>query len=186
MARTDFRTPRLYVPAPLAEGAELTLPTAADELSRQCDAAWRGRSCASVQWPRRRIRGRARGELAQRGAHARRRANAAAGGAAGRRLSIRPAQARSPRLYGPKGDRDGRATLKAASHAAHASRPRQPRASHAPTPSKPASNAESSGRPRSRLSRRSTRRSSAGRPGGCSCSATRRRTRRARSTRSLA
>ncbi len=25
MARTDFRTPRLYVPAPLAEGAELTL-----------------------------------------------------------------------------------------------------------------------------------------------------------------
>jgi 16S rRNA (uracil1498-N3)-methyltransferase len=26
MARTDFRTPRLYVPAPLAEGAELTLP----------------------------------------------------------------------------------------------------------------------------------------------------------------
>ena len=26
MARTDFRTPRLYVPAPLAEGAELMLP----------------------------------------------------------------------------------------------------------------------------------------------------------------
>ena len=26
MARTDFRTPRLCVPAPLAEGAELTLP----------------------------------------------------------------------------------------------------------------------------------------------------------------
>ena len=25
MARPDFRTPRLYVPAPLAEGAELTL-----------------------------------------------------------------------------------------------------------------------------------------------------------------
>ena len=26
MARTDFRTPRLYVPAPLAEGGELMLP----------------------------------------------------------------------------------------------------------------------------------------------------------------
>ena len=88
-----------------------------------------GASRAPVQWPRRRIRKRARGDVAQRRLAHRRPANAAAGGAAGRRLSVRAAQARPPRLYGPEGGRDGGAATEADRHPAHPGRARQSRAS---------------------------------------------------------
>src|SRR5208282_5477459 len=44
MARTDFRTPRLYVPAPLAEGAELTLPPASSSALSGCTHPSMGRA----------------------------------------------------------------------------------------------------------------------------------------------
>ena len=56
MARTDFRTPRLYVEAPLAEGAEVRLDPQQTNYLVNVLQARRGRARASVQRPRRRIR----------------------------------------------------------------------------------------------------------------------------------
>ena len=128
MARTDFRTPRLYVEAPLAEGAEVKLDPQQTNYLVNVLRLGADASRASVQWPRRRIRKRARGDFAQKRVARRRPPHAAAGGAAGRRLSVRAAQARPPRLYGAEGGRDGGAAAEAAHHPAHPDRARQSRA----------------------------------------------------------
>ena len=62
--------------------------------------------------------------------HRRWRADAAANRRAGSALSLRAAEARPPRLYGAKGDRDGGSSAQARDHAAHGRRARQ----HRPAP----------------------------------------------------
>ena len=183
MARTDFRTPRLYVcrPSPRAPSSRSILR--ADKLSRQCAAARRGRSRSPVQRPRRRIRRVARSGLAQGGFAHRRRANPAAGGAAGRRLSVRAAQARSARLYGAEGGRDGRAPAAADHHPPHPGRAPQFRAPERQRDrGLRAMRRDLDARGRRAGAARAGARRMAGR-NGCSSSATRRRDRGARSMR---
>ena len=60
MARTDFRTPRLYVEAPLAEGAEVKLDPQQTNYLLNVLRLGADASGAPVQWPRRRIHERAR------------------------------------------------------------------------------------------------------------------------------
>ena len=186
MARTDFRTPRLYVDQPLATGRGSQARPSADELPRERAQARRRGAGPSVQRPRRRILRQPCGELAQGGLARRRRAHAGPGGAAGRRLSVRAAQARTARLYGAEGGRDGRAALASRHHAPHPGRPREPRASALERDRglRAVRRDLDAGNRAGRAAWR--RRSSAGRPSGSSSSATRRRRWRALSMRSPA
>ena len=129
MPRYDFRTPRLFVDAPLAEGAALALEPRAGELSGQRAAARSRRRRAGVQRARRRVaraprrRGqeaRSRLDIAERMREQTRAARPA--------LPVRAAQARAPRLHGAEGGRDGRLAAAAGDHAAHPGRARQSRA----------------------------------------------------------
>ena len=126
MARTDFRTPRLYVEAPLAAGASSSSTRSRRTILSTCCGSRRTRACSCSMAAT--ANSRARSPNPRKNASLIVGDDAAARGAAGRRLSVRAAQARPPRLYGAKGGGDGRAALHAGPHPPHPGRARQPRA----------------------------------------------------------
>ena len=127
MARTDFTTPRLCLEVRPQRRRNGDAVARRSQLPPQRAAAGARRAGAGVQRPRRRIRGDDRRGDAQVGDADDRRAHAAAGIPARRRLSVRAAETRAARLHGAEGGRDGRAPAAAGHHPPHPGEPGQSR-----------------------------------------------------------
>ena len=128
MRSTNFHDVRLFVDPPLAAAAAIACtPEQANYLLNVLRLGDR-RGDPHLQRQRRRMAGAHRRDR-QAALHAGMPgADAPAAGRPGRALSLRPAEARAPRLHGAEGDRDGRCASAAGADASHRRRARQPRA----------------------------------------------------------